>query len=403
MLTKCRFPGLTVIAVTTVGAITLAGCGGSSSGSGDSSGRSGPINIAMIAPLTGSYSTVGSGNVAGANAAVDELNAAGGVKGRKIVLDAMNDETNPSKSRTLTQSAVGGDKYVAVIGSGFGSSALAAEPLANQAKIPYISMSAAGVQVDPVTPYVWMIPPTSKVAAEAIAAQLKKEGLTSVALLHDNSGFSTEGVAEVKKLAPKYGLDITDDVPFSLDSTDFTSELTKLKGTNAKAVWLWDVTQQAVTVTKQFQQLGMPQQLVLTHGNPTPQYLRPACPQANGALIASTFAQVANPIISASTLATDNPSKALAEKVNSLLSENANQFGYDGYTGVLFLAKAMAQGSVSRDGIVKALAKATYTGPEGIYNYTSTDHAGIGPESMVVEKIDQCKLNVIPGPRAPAK
>ncbi|MGH3261176.1 MAG: ABC transporter substrate-binding protein [Trebonia sp.] len=396
--TRYRLVGVLAAAAC---ALAAAGCGGSSSGSsggsGGSSAGSGPIQVAMIAPLTGAYTPIGGGNVAGAKAAVAQINAAGGVSGRKIVLTVMNDATNPSTSRTLTKGVVNSSKYVAVIGSGFSSSALADEPLANQAKIPYVSMAAAGVQVNPVKPYVWQIPPTSMVAAQAIAAYMQKAGLTQVALLHDNGGFPTEGVADVKQIAPKYGLHIVSDISFSLDSTDFTSELTKLKGSGAKAIWLWNVTPQAVTVTKQFRQLGLPQQLILTHGNPTPQYLQPACPQDNGAIIASTFAQVASPLVSLSKLPAGNPSKALAGKVNKLLGKNANQFSYDGYTGMLFLSKAMKSGGISRDGITKALGDATFTGPEGIYRYTSTNHAGIGADSMVIEKIAQCKLKVVPG------
>lgn len=374
-------------------AVIVAACGGSS-GSGKSSG---PINIAMIAPLTGPYTPIGGGNVAGAQAAVKQINAAGGIDGRKLVLTVMNDQTDPAQSRTLTKSVVGSSKYLAIIGSGFSSSALADEPLATQAKIPYISMSASAAQVDPVRPYVWQIPPTSLVAAQAIAGYLQKAGLTKVALLHDNGGFPTEGVADVEKIAPTYGLHIVDNVSFSLTTTDFTSELTSIKSSGANAVWLWNVTPQAVAVTKQYRQLGLPQTLILTHGNPTPQYLQPACPQDNGAIIASTFAQVASPAVSSSTLPSSVPSKALAEKVNALLGKAANQFSYDGYTGVLFLENAMKSGGISRAGIAKALGNATYTGPEGVYRYTASNHAGIGADSMVVEKIAGCKLTVLPG------
>lgn len=383
-------------------ALAAAGCGSGSNASSGSkassgSGGSGPIHIAMIAPLTGSYTPIGGGNVAGARAAVAQINAAGGVHGRKLVLDVMDDATNPTTSRTLTKGVVGNSKYVAMIGSGFSSSALADEPLANQAKIPDVSMAAAAVQVNPVKPYVWQIPPTSLVAAQAIAAQLKKSGLTQIALLHDNGGFPTEGVADVKQIASKYGLHIVGDVSFSLDSTDFTSELTNLKATGAKAIWLWNVTSQAVTVTKQFRQLGLSAQLVLTHGNPTPQYLQPACPQDNGAIIASTFAQLASPVISLSKLPASNPSKPLAEKVNRLLGKQASQFAYDGYTGVLFLSDAMKSGGVSRAGIAKALSNGTFAGPEGAYHFSPTDHAGLGVGDMVVEKVTNCKLKALPG------
>lgn len=379
-----------MIGAAAVIAMTVAGCGGGGSDTTTDGGGK-PIDIAMIAPLTGAYTPIGGGNVAGAKEAVKVINQSGGIDGRQIVLDVSNDATDPSKSRTLAKDIVNDSKYVAMLGSGFSSSALADEPLANQAKIPYITMAASGAQVKPVQPFVWQIPPTSEVAARAIAAHLQKEGVSKIALLHDNGGFPTEGVADVKKIAPEYKLDIVGDMEFSLDSQDFTSELAKLKGSSAQAIWLWNVTPQAVTVTKQFRSLHLPQQLVLTHGNPTPQYLQPACPADNGATLASTLAQVAD------QLPASNPSKELGVKANKLLGKDANQFSYDGYTGVLFLANAMKDGGVSRDGIAKALGSATYTGPEGVYHYSSDNHAGIGVDSMVIEKVQDCKLKVVPG------
>lgn len=377
-------------AVAAAGAV-VGGCGSSSGSGGGSSSSKGPIHVAMIAPLTGAYTPIGGGNVAGAKAAVAQINQSGGINGRKLVLDVRDDATNPATSRELTKSVVNNSSYVAVLGSGFSSSALADEPLADQAKIPYITMAASGAQVSPVQPYVWQIPPTSLVAAQAIAAYLQKQGLTKIALLHDNGGFPTEGVADVRKIAPQYGLSVVADQTFSLDSTDFTSQLTALKGSSASAVWLWNVTPQAVTVTKQFRTLKLPQQLVLTHGNPTPQYLQPACPADNGAIIASTFAQVA------AQLPSSNPSKQLALQVDKVLGSAANQFSYDGYTGIMFLADAMKSGGVSRSGIAKALGSATYTGPEGIYHYSASNHAGIGVDSIVIERVANCQLKIVPG------
>ena len=389
--------GLVAFATLAGCTVTLASCGssGASSSSG-SSGSSGSINIAMIAPLTGAYTPIGSGNVAGAREAVAQINAQGGINGRKLVLDVQNDGTDPAQSRTLARNIVNNSKYVAIVGSGFSSSALADEPLAEQAGLPYVSMAASAAQVQPPRTEIWQMPPTSLVAAESIASYLERAGLTRVAVLQDDGGFGAEGAADVKKIAPTYHLTVVSDTTFSLDATDFTSELTALKSSGANAIWLWNVTPQAVTVTKEFRQLRLPQQLVLTHGNPTPQYLQPACPQDNGVVLGSTFAQVASPI-SLTKLPASNPSSTLAEHVNSLLGSNASQFSYDGYTGVLFLAMAMKQGGVSRSGITKTLTNATYTGPEGVYRFTPSNHGGIGPDSIMVEHVVNCKLKVAPG------
>jgi len=83
------------------------------------------IHIAMIAPLTGPYVFVGGPERDAATKAVAEINAHGGIKGHKLVMDVFDDASTPPQSVQLTQQVLSDPKFIAMIGTGFGSAALA--------------------------------------------------------------------------------------------------------------------------------------------------------------------------------------------------------------------------------------------------------------------------------------
>jgi branched-chain amino acid transport system substrate-binding protein len=352
------------------------------------------IHIAMVAPLTGPYVFVGGPERDAAAKAVAEINAHGGIKGHQLVMDVFDDASSPSQSVQLTQQVMSDPKYIAMIGTGFGSAALPDEQVAS-GQILYISEAAPVAQVQPAKPSIYMVPPNSRLFAYNLAAYLRKHGLTKVGLLHDNGAYPTEGTANVKQYAANGRLDIVDEETFALSTTDFTAILTKLQSTDAQAIWLWNLPQ-AVAVTKQYRQLGINKQLVLTGGNATPQYLSPtaACPDANGALINSPVAQVAK------FLPKSNPSRAIALHVDQVMGQQGNQFYYDGYSAVNIIKAGLLKANLTTDRqkLVAAFDNVVkYVGPEGTWIFKGSKHAGLGLSDLVISKIVNCAYQPVPG------
>ena len=368
-----------VAAVAALLATAGAGSGGQTQGS---------IYLAEISPLTGPLSFVGTDNRQGVEVAVKELNAAGGIKGRRIVVDVFDDGSSPSQAVVHMRRIAGDDKYVGVIGSGFSSSGLAVAPIVAQERIPYISMASSAAQVTPAKPYYYMTTATSRLFAYAMAQHLRRIGMKRVAVMADNGGFGREGLANVKELARRYGFTIVEEVVFPLTGTSFTAELTRIKNSGAQALWLWNATTLSVTIVKEARQLQLPQRLVLTGGNASPQFLAPACPQNNGALIDSYLGPVAK------FLPKRNPSRPLALKLDRALKKPGSTFNYDGYTAVRMFRTAMLRGGVSRDAINNALETKMrgFVGPGGRYYYSDRNHSGLGLKSMVVSRVAKCKM-----------
>ncbi len=357
-------------------------------GTGSGGAQGGEVWLAEISPLTGPLSFVGVDNREGVNVAVAEINKRGGIKGRKVRVQVFDDGSNPSQAVSHMNKIASEDKYLGVIGSGFSSSGLAVAPIVSREKIPYISMAASFAQVQPAKPYYFMTTATSRLFAYSLAYQLRKLKVTRIALMADNGGFGREGVRNVEELAKRFGFQIVEKIIFPLTSTTFQAELSKVKGSNAQALWVWNATTLAVTITKEARQLRLPQRLVLTGGNASPLYLGPGCPQNAGALINSYLGPVAK------FLPTRNPSRAIALKVDRGLRKQGSTFNYDGYTGVQMFRTAMLRGGFNRDAINTALESKMrgFVGPGGRYYYSKENHSGLGLRSMVVSKIARCKM-----------
>ena len=357
-------------------------------GAGGGSAQQGEVWLAEISPLTGPLSFVGVDNREGVNAAVAEINRRGGIRGRRVRVQVFDDGSNPSQAVSHMNRIADDDKYLGVVGSGFSSSGLAVASIIERERIPYISMASSVAQVSPAKPYYYMTTATSRLFAYSMAFQLRKLGIRRIALMADNGGFGREGVRNVDELSRRFGFQIVQQIIFPLTSTTFQAELTRVKNSNAQALWLWNATTLAVTITKEARQLGLRQRLVLTGGNASVQYLQPACPQNANALVNSYLGPVAR------FLPRRNPSRAIALKVDRALRKQGSTFNYDGYTGVMMFRTAMLRGGISRTAINSALENRMrgWVGPGGRYYYSSRNHSGLGLKSMVVSKIQRCRM-----------
>src|SRR6478735_290925 len=115
------------------------------------SGTAGPagdtIKVGVYGDLTGQTSSFGQSTKNGIQLAVDEINAAGGVNGKKIELVIEDDQGRPEQAKTVVQKLISQDKVQAVLGEVASTNSLAAAPVAQEAKIPMISPSSTNPKV----------------------------------------------------------------------------------------------------------------------------------------------------------------------------------------------------------------------------------------------------------------
>ncbi|HEX8119227.1 MAG TPA: ABC transporter substrate-binding protein, partial [Pyrinomonadaceae bacterium] len=159
---------------------------------GTTDSGSGPIKVGIYGDLSGQTSSFGQSTKNGALMAIDEINAAGGINGRKVEYVMEDDQGQPQQASTVVTKLINQDKVVAIIGEVASSNSLAAAPKAQEAKVPMITPSSTNPKVTQVGDYIFRVCFTDDfqgaVAAKFAANTLKAK---KAAVLGDfNSDYS---------------------------------------------------------------------------------------------------------------------------------------------------------------------------------------------------------------------
>ena len=106
-----------------------------------------PLKLGLVAAMSGQSAKSGEAIVRGLTVAIDEINAKGGLLGRKVELVVRDDESNPAKGVVAARELVQREKVVAMFGGLDTPVSLAIVPFANQSKIPFMGVWAAGTPI----------------------------------------------------------------------------------------------------------------------------------------------------------------------------------------------------------------------------------------------------------------
>lgn len=357
----------------------------SSSSSSGAASSSAPINVGMIAPLTGAFAPLGTGDKQGAEIAVSQLNKAGGIDGHQVNLIIKDDKTDPTQSVVDFQ-ALQGQNVAAVLGSSVSDSARAVAPKAEQAQIPYISLSPVDQTVNPVQPYVFLVPAITTTYATRLMQWFKAEGITKIAVGYDTTDiYTTNGYHSTLSKAPAYGVKVVDTEAFQITTTNFSTIVSHVASSGAQAFLVWATGPAPVILTKTFAGAGLAakMKLVMTPSDASTLYTKPAGSAANGVVMAAAYGVIASEL----------PSSPMKTEIQKLAVPFAAQYGgqpsefaADAYSGaeLLFAALKQAAPSFSHTAIQAALNHLSLLTPDGKYNYTSTDHSGLTPDDVAM-------------------
>ncbi len=231
-------------------AVVLSGCQSQST-----------IKIGMITPLTGDISTYGQDILHGAQMAIEEVNAAGGINGKQVELIAEDGKCSGGDAASAAQKLVNVDKVIAILGGQCSGETLAAAPIAEAGKIVLLSSFSSNPQVSQAGTYVFRNYPSDALKTKAMAALFAKRGYKTVATLGENTDFSTGFRDSLAKDLPEGAIVFSEMV--DPGTKDFRSLLTRLKSTEFD-VFVPNANQTAVMgeLIKQFREAGFAQPIV---------------------------------------------------------------------------------------------------------------------------------------------
>ncbi|MDM0020852.1 ABC transporter substrate-binding protein [Variovorax saccharolyticus] len=188
----------------------------------------------------------GQAAVLGMEAAIADINAAGGVLGRKLVLVTRDDTSAPPKSIQNMSELIDNEKVSAVFGPTNSGNAMAWKHIANQKKVPVIGNVGSGTDITkPMSPgadnYMFRVSMVDREQVAALMAYVKKNTTQSkvVGLMAETTGYGQGGLKDMEELAKSQDIKIAATERFGVGDTDMTSQLSKMKSAGVDTVVVW--------------------------------------------------------------------------------------------------------------------------------------------------------------------
>lgn len=345
-----------------------------------------PIRIGALFAVTGPAAFLGEPERNSAKMVVDEINKAGGVKGRKLELVVYDTTGDATKAVQLATKLIKDDKVVAIIGPSTTGETMAVIPVAEKDQVPLISCSAGSKITDPVKKWVFKTAQNDSLAVGKIFEHLQKNRMTKVSILTVSDGFGASGREQLKHQAAKYGITIVSDDTYGPKDTDMTAQLTKIRGVHSQAIICWGTNPGPAVIAKNARQLGIKTPLFMSHGVSSKKFIELAGDAAEGIKLPSGKVVVADQLSGS-----DKQKKSLMAFVKDYQRHyrtEGDHFGGHAWDAVMLIRNAIYNGASSPAAIRDQLERTRgFAGIGGSFNYSAGDHAGLGKDAFVLVEV----------------
>jgi branched-chain amino acid transport system substrate-binding protein len=248
-----------------------------------------PIKIGFHVPLTGFAAADGKSALNGAELAVDEINASGGVNGRKLELVVLDDQAKADQAVPLANKYIGDGIKIVVSGSYSGPTRAAAGVFQN-AKIPYISSYAIHPDITRAGNYVFrtsfMGEVQGRAAAYFVGDIMKKKNVTLITL---NNDFGQSLSAGFKEVAPKYGVKVISEYTYAMGDRQFGSIVASVKRDNPDMIYVSGYFFNGGPLVAQLRAGGITTPILGTEGFDTHNFIKIAGPASEGVMITTSL------------------------------------------------------------------------------------------------------------------
>jgi branched-chain amino acid transport system substrate-binding protein len=233
-----------------------------------------PIRIGASMSVTGTYAKPGTYQKQGYDVCIDELNAKGGLLGRKVELVIYDDQSNPATAVRLYEKLITEDKVDAVMGP---YSSAVSEAVANVTekykKVMVAPLAATTSIFRKGRKYIFMIISPAEVYLEGLMDMAAKRGLKTVAIINEDTLFPKASASGTAEAAKKRGLQVVLQEAYPKGNTDFSALLVKIKAANPDVIAAGTYFDDAVAITRQMKELNVnPKMFGLTVGGDLPEF-----------------------------------------------------------------------------------------------------------------------------------
>jgi len=221
-------------------------------------GNQSPLRIGFSGPITGKQADYGKSVSQGARLRVEEINAEGGIGGRKVELVIGDDEASPTQAVTVAQEFASTPDILAVLGHFNSSCSNAAKPIYRAAKLPQLSYGSTNDDVTEGTEWTFRTPYKNSLQGRTLARFTKSElKAMRVGIITENDAYGKSLAEEFKSEAAKLGLSLDAVESFDQEATDFRPILIKIKPLNLDVILLAGFYPQIQALVKQARETGI--------------------------------------------------------------------------------------------------------------------------------------------------
>jgi len=337
------------------------------------------IKIAGLYELSGAGASAGTMFKNGVDMAVKEINAAGGIMGRKLEHNAADTQSNPGVAKGLASKAVD-DGAFAVFGPVFSGSIMVSMAETRKAEIPNFTGGEAAAITKQGNPYIFRTSFTQDTAMPKVARYIAK-GLKAqtVAVMFVNNDFGKGGRDAITKALADVGVKVVADISTDSGQVDFSAPALKAKQSNADVIFVYTNEEESARALRELRKQGVTKPLV---GETT----------LTGQKVIDLAGDAANGALAHVGLTVDAPNPLMLKfkaKFYQATGTISDHNGIKGYTGVYLLKAAIEKaGKVDRKAVAQALHGLSVKAAKepGVLMDVSVDDKGdLDRESFIVE------------------
>jgi branched-chain amino acid transport system substrate-binding protein len=362
-------------------ALVVAACGstpgGGTSNANSYSGKT--IKLGAILSITGAGGVYGPQSRDGANLAVKQINASGGVNGAQITLTINDDASDKAQSAQVAQKLIQSEQDLALLGPTLSNSAVAVHPLAESLKTPILAVSTTGIHIVPdcnfpaTTPCKYVFR-DSLGEETAIPTNIKsyatdKHPATGVLLVAQDDKFSSDGGKIVQDTVAQYNINLLKTIKFNKAEADLSPYVTQAVQAKPDVIFITSLGGIPAKIMTEARKQGWQGQFLGGNGFNTATVSKQAGADGKGARSASAW-YLGNTFAS---------NKEFVDAYKAEYSKDPDQFAAQGYTAIKILADAAKRANLTfsdlagdRDKLRTAIESVNIQTPLGPFQFTST-------------------------------
>ena len=345
-----------------------------------------PYKIGGIFAVTGPSSFLGDPEKKSMEMAVDEINAKGGIDGRKLEAVIYDTEGDPGKTVLAANKLISKDNVIAIVGPSVTPTSMAAIPVAQKAGIPLISCAAGILITEPVKPLIFKTAQNDSLAVAAIYGHMKAKGIHKIGILTVENTFGESGRDQLVAQAAAFDITIVQKETFGAKDTDMTAQLTKVRSAQPDALVCWGTNPGPAVIARNVKQMNIKMPLYQSHGVASPKFIELAGDASEGIVLPT------GKILVTEQLSASDPQKAVLQHYTEAFQKRfqmpVSGFGGYAYDGVYLLAKALPGTNGDKAKLRAALEKIqNYVGVSGTFSFSPADHSGLKADAFVMVEI----------------